>query len=198
MSGLMRRLGLTGGIGMGKSTVAGMFAAHGVPGFNADEEVHRLQAPDGGAIPALAAAFPGTVEAGVLDRAKLRALVLEDPARMRRLEAIMHPLVRAAQAAFLAASEAKGCPAVLLDIPLLFEGGHQGEFDKVITVSCPRAAQIARVRRRGLALAEIEAIIARQMPDAQKRALADYVVETGGTLEDTRAQVEAIIKELGL
>ncbi len=194
----MMRLGLTGGIGMGKSTVAGMFAARGVPGFNADQEVHRLQAPDGEAIPALAAAFPGTVEAGVLDRAKLRALVLGDRVRMRLLEEIMHPLVRAAQARFLAQAEADGREAVLLDIPLLFEGRHKAEFDKVITVSCPREVQIARVQRRGLAQAEIEAIIARQMPDAEKRALADYVVETGGELVETEAQVQAIIKELGL
>ncbi|HTQ72467.1 MAG TPA: dephospho-CoA kinase [Acidocella sp.] len=194
----MMRLGLTGGIGMGKSTVASMFAARGVPGFNADEEVHRLQAPGGAALPALAAAFPGTMEAGVLNRAKLRALVLGDRAKMRLLEEIMHPLVRAAQARFLAQAEADGRAAVLLDIPLLFEGRHKAEFDKVIIVSCPRAAQIARVLRRGLAQAEIEAIIARQMPDAEKRALADYVVETGGELAQTQAQVQAIIKELGL
>ncbi|SHE59385.1 dephospho-CoA kinase [Acidocella aminolytica] len=194
----MMRLGLTGGIGMGKSTVAAMFAARGVPGFNADEEVHRLQAPNGAAIPAINAAFPGTVTAGVLDRAQLRALVLADPARMRDLEEIMHPLVRAAQAAFLARAEAEGRKAVLLDIPLLFEGGRKAAVNKAIIVSCPRETQIARVKQRGLPRAQIEAIIARQMPDAQKRALADYVVETGGTLAETEAQVHAIIKELGL
>ncbi len=183
---------------MGKSTVAGMFAARGVPGFNADKEVHRLQVPHGEAIPALAAAFPGMVENGVLDRAKLRALVLADSVKMRLLEEIMHPLVRAAQARFLAQAEADGREAVLLDIPLLFEGRHQAEFDKIITVSCPREEQIARVLRRGLGLAEIEAIIARQMPDAEKRALADYVVETTGELTETEAQVQAIMKELGL
>lgn len=194
----MMLIGLTGGIGMGKSTVASMFAARGVPGFNADEEVHRLQAPDGAAIPAIAAMFPGTVTAGMLDRAKLRAIVLADPARMRELEGIMHPLVRAAQAEFVTQAEADGRRAVLLDIPLLFETGRKTSFDKVITVSCPRETQIERVRRRGLGFAEIEAIIARQMPDAEKRAMADYVVETGGTLEETGAQVQAIIRELGL
>ena len=194
----MMRLGLTGGIGMGKSTVAEMFAVRGVPGFNADQAVHRLQAPGGAAIPAIAAAFPGTVTGGVLDRAALRAIVLADSARMRALEGIMHPLVRAAQAAFLAQAEAAGRRAALMDIPLLFEGGHKTDFDKVITVSCPREVQIARVQRRGLPLGQIEAIIARQMPDAQKRAMADYVVETGGTLGETEAQVQAIIKELGL
>ena len=194
----MMRIGLTGGIGMGKSTVAGMFAARGVPGFNADDEVHRLQAPGGAAIPAIEAAFPGTVTGGVLDRAKLRALVLAESTRMRELEGIMHPLVRAAQAEFIVEAEAKGSPAALLDIPLLYETGRQADFDKVVVVSCPRETQIARVQRRGLSLAEIEAIIARQMPDAQKRARADYVVETDGLLESTEAQVQAILKELGL
>ncbi|MBU6426574.1 MAG: dephospho-CoA kinase [Rhodospirillales bacterium] len=194
----MMRIGLTGGIGMGKSTVAGLFAAHAVPGFNADDEVHRLQAPDGAAIPAIAASFPGMVQNGVLNRAGLRAIVLADPAQMRVLEGIMHPLVREAQARFLAEAEAKGCPAALLDIPLLFETGRQADFDKVVVVSCPPETQIARVLRRGLSRVEIDAIIARQMPDAKKRALADYVVETDGPITDTAARVEAIIKDLGL
>ena len=194
----MMRIGLTGGIGMGKSTVAAMFAARGVPGFNADDEVHRLQAPGGAAIPAIAAAFPGTVQDGVLDRPQLRAIVLAEPARMRELEAIMHPLVRAAQARFIAEAEAKGSAAALLDIPLLFETNRQADFDKLVVVSCPRETQLARVQRRGLSLAEIEAIIARQMPDSQKRELADYVVETSNSLEETEAQVQAIFKELGL
>jgi dephospho-CoA kinase len=191
----MRRLGLTGGIGMGKSTVAAMFGAHGIPCFNADDAVHALQAPGGAAIPLLDAGFPGVVVDGVLDRAALRAQVLGDDAAMKRLEAIMHPLVRAAEAAFVAGAEAK---AVLLDIPLLFETGGQGRVEKVIVVSCPREVQIERVRTRGLPLAQVEAIIARQMPDAEKRARADYVVETGGALEATRAQVDGIVKELGL
>ena len=194
----MMRLGLTGGIGMGKSTVAEMFAARGVPGFNADAEVHRLQMPGGEAIPAIAAAFPGTVVSGALDRAKLRALVLADATRMRVLEGIMHPLVRAAQALFIADAEAKGSPAALLDIPLLFETGRQADFDKVIVVSCPPELQIARVQKRGLPVGQIEAIIAKQMPDAQKRALADYVVETSGAFQETEAQVQAVMKDLGL
>lgn len=194
----MIRLGLTGGIGMGKSTVSAMFATHGVPGFNADEEVHRLQAPDGGAIPALAAAFPGMVAGNVLDRAKLRALVLGDAVQMRRLEEIMHPLVRAAQARFLEQAEAEGHAAVLLDIPLLFENKLQTGLDKVVVVSCPREVQIERVAKRGLPAEQIEAIIARQMPDAQKRALADYVIETGGALAETEFQVKAVLKDLDL
>ncbi len=194
----MMVLGLTGGIGMGKSTVAAMFAAHGVPSFNADEAVHALQAPNGAAIPALAAAFPGAVNNGVLDRAALRAEVLADDVAMKRLEAIMHPMVRAMEAEFRAAAEKGGRRAVLLDIPLLFETGGEKRVDKVITVSCPREVQVGRVLARGVPLADIEEIISRQMPDAEKRRRADYVVETGGTLEETQARVARIIGELGL
>ncbi|MCB5943798.1 dephospho-CoA kinase [Acidocella sp. KAb 2-4] len=194
----MKVLGLTGGIGMGKSTVAGMFAARGISAFNADEAVHELQAPHGAAIPALAAAFPGVVADGVLDRAALRAQVLADDAAMKRLEAIMHPLVRAMEGAFIAKAERAGRRAVLLDIPLLFEVGGEGRVDKIITVSCPRETQLARVLNRGVPRAQIEAIIARQMPDAEKRRRADFVVETSGTLEATQAQVARIIEELKL
>ena len=191
-------LGLTGGIGMGKSTVAAMFAAHGIPAFNADNAVHALQAQNGAAIPAIAEAFPGTVTDGVLDRAKLRAQVLADGAAMKRLEAIMHPLVRGMEASFMAEATQAGRRAVLLDIPLLFETGGEARVDKIITVSCPREAQIARVLARGVPQAQIEAIIARQMPDAEKRRRAHYVVDTSGPLEETQAQVARIIEELGL
>lgn len=194
----MMVLGLTGGIGMGKSTIAAMFAARGVPSFNADEAVHALQAPNGAAIPALAAAFPDAVNNGVLDRAALRAEVLADDVAMKRLEAIMHPMVRAMEAEFRAAAEREGRRAVLLDIPLLFETGGEKRVDKVITVSCPRAVQIARVLERGVPRADIEEIISRQMPDAEKRRRAHYIVETGGTLEETQARVARIIEELGL
>lgn len=192
----MIRLGLTGGIGMGKSTVAALFAAQGVPTFNADEAVHQLQAPGGGAMAALEAAFPELVTEGILNRSGLRALVLEDPTQMRRLEQIMHPLVRQARADFLARMQDK--KAVLFDIPLLFETGGQAECDKTIVVSCPRDVQIDRVRQRGLPLEDIEALIERQLPDAKKRALADYVIENGGILASTTMQVQAIIQELGL
>ncbi|MDR3505719.1 MAG: dephospho-CoA kinase [Acidocella sp.] len=194
----MMVLGLTGGIGMGKSTVAAMFAARDIPAFNADDAVHALQAPGGTAIPALAEAFPGTVTDGVLDRAKLRAEVLASDAAMKRLEAIMHPLVRQMQAVFMEEAARAGRRAVLMDIPLLFETGGEGRVDEVITVSCPREVQIARVLARGVPQAQVEAIIARQMPDAEKRRRARYIVETGGTLEETQAQVARIIKELGL
>ena len=191
----MMVLGLTGGIGMGKSTVAGMFAAHGIPCFNADDAVHELQAPGGEAIPALAAAFPGMVIDGVLDRARLRARVLADEAEMKRLEAIMHKLVRAREARFMAQASA---PIVLLDIPLLFETGGQDRVDKIIVVSCPAQTQMERVTARGLPAAQVAAIIARQMPDAEKRARADYIVETGGPLAETQTQVARIVKELGV
>ena len=194
----MMVIGLTGGIGMGKSTVAGMFAGHGIPAFNADDAVHELQAKDGAAIPAINAAFPGVIHDGVLDRAALRTVVLADREKMKTLEAIMHPLVRAKQAAFMAQAEQKERRAVLLDIPLLFESNAAGRMDKTITVSCPRDVQVARVLGRGVPLADVEAIIAKQMPDAEKRRRADYVVDTGGTLEETQAQVERIIGELGL
>lgn len=181
---------------MGKSTVANIFVKHGVPSFNADEAVHALQAPQGVAIPALEKAFPDLVVNGVLNRAGLRALVLADAAKMRALEQIMHPLVRQARADFLAHVQDK--KAALFDIPLLFETKSKDEFEKIIIVSCPFETQISRVLERGLKRDEIEAIIAQQMPDSQKRSMADYIIETGGALASTEAQVNMIIKELGL
>lgn len=189
-------IGLTGGIGMGKSTVAKIFAAHGIPAFNADDTVHRLQAPGGRAIPALAAAFPGTVQNGVLNRAKLRALVLKDDIAMRRLEAIMHPLVRQEEQKFRAAACRARRRAVLLDLPLLFETGADRRARVTITVSAPRDVQIARVLKRGLPREQIESIIARQMPDSEKRRRADHVVATGLTKFHAVRAVRRIIKEL--
>lgn len=173
-------IGLTGGIGMGKSTVAKMFARFGVPAFNADDAVHELQAPDGKAIPIIAAAFPGTVTGGVLNRAALRKIVLSDPAALRRLEQIMHPLVAQMQKQFRTAARRANRRAILLDIPLLFEGNGQRQMDVTLTVSCPRDVQIRRVLRRGTMTAEqIATIIAKQMPDAEKRKRADHVIRTG-------------------
>ena len=193
----MRIIGLTGGIGMGKSTVAGMFARHGIPTFNADDAVHALQAPNGRAIPMIAEAFPGTVTAGVLNRAALRDIVLADAAALRRLEGIMHPLVRGMEKRFLACATRRRRRAVLFDIPLLFETHGERRVDITLTVSCPRAVQIARVRRRGtLSPRQIAVIIAKQMPDAQKRARADYVVPTGLSLFHTRQTVERLLPVL--
>lgn len=192
-------LGLTGGIGMGKSTVAKMFASLGVPSFNADDAVHQLQAPDGKAIALLNAAFPGTVEHGVLNRAALRELVLHDDAAMRRLEQIMHPLVHREEALFRAQAFRTGAKAVLLDIPLLFETGAQLRVHKTIVVSAPRDVQVARVLGRGIMdIEQIEAIIARQMPDKQKCARADYVIHTGLSKFNTVRAVHRVFKELGL
>jgi dephospho-CoA kinase len=178
-------IGLTGGIGMGKSTAAAAFRRARLPVFDADATVHALQAPCGRALPAIGAAFPGCVlcdAAGCrsLDRAALRAAVLADADALGRLEAIVHPLVRRAERAFIARARRAHARAVVLDIPLLLETGGDARVDLVMVVSAPRAVQIARVRRRRrLAPEQIEAVIARQMPDAEKRRRADIVVRTG-------------------
>ena len=190
-------LGLTGGIGMGKSTVAAIFARHGVPVFSADDAVHRLQGPAGAALPALSRAFPGTVTAGALNRAALRDLVLADPLALRRLERLMHPLVRREEARFRAAARRAGRSMILLDIPLLFEIGAQDRVDRTITVSAPRDVQIARVRRRGaLRPEQIMAIIAKQMPDAEKRARADAVIRTGLSRYHANRQALRLLRAL--
>ena len=176
----MRVIGLTGGIGMGKSTAAAAFRRARIPVFDADAAVHRLQAPGGAALPAIAAAFPGTVAAGVLDRVRLRAAVLGHEPAMRRLEAILHPRVRAMERAFLARARRSGARAAVLDVPLLLETGGAARVDTVVVVSAPRAVQLARVRRRrGMTDAQAAGIIARQMPDSQKRRHAHLVVRTG-------------------
>ena len=191
----MRVIGLTGGIGMGKSTAAAAFRRAGVPVFDADAAVHALQRRGGGALPAIAAAFPGTVEGDVLDRAALRAQVLADRTALGRLEAILHPLVRRAQARFLARH--RRAPLVVLDIPLLFETGGDGRVDHVVVVSAPRRVQAARVRaRRRMRDSEIDAMIALQMPDQQKRARADTVIRTGLSRFQAVRQIHALLRRL--
>ncbi len=175
----MKVIGLTGGIGMGKSTAAAAFRRARLPVFDADAAVHWLQRPGGAALPAIAAAFPGVVVDGRLDRAALRRGVVGDDAAMARLEAIMHPAVRRLERGCLARARNARAPAVVLDIPLLFETGAEGRVDTVVVVSAPRAVQMARVRRRGVPPEQIAAIIARQMPDSQKCRRADLVVRTG-------------------
>jgi dephospho-CoA kinase len=185
-------LGLTGSIGMGKSTVAAMFADEGVPVFDADAAVHRLQGPGGPVVPAIEAAFPGTTGPAGVDRARLGAAVLGDDAAMQRLEAIVHPAVAAERAAFLAAHA--GAPLVLLDIPLLFEIGGDARVDRVAVVSADAAVQRARVLDRpGMTAAKFDAIVARQLPDAVKRDRADIVIPTDVPLDETRAAVRAVI-----
>ncbi|WP_448502907.1 dephospho-CoA kinase [Sphingomonas sp.] len=189
-------LGLTGSIGMGKSTVAAMFADLGVPVFDADAEVHRLQRPGGAMLPAIAAAFPGTVGADGLDRQALGARVFGDDGALARLEAIVHPVVAAERAAFMAAHQDK--PLIVLDIPLLYEKGGWDAVDAVAVVSAPAQVQRERVLARpGMTEDRFAAILSRQMPDAEKRARADHVIPTGGRLADTRAAVAALVACLG-
>lgn len=188
-------LGLTGSIGMGKSTVAAMFEAEGVPVFDADVIVHRLQGRNGALVAAIEAAFPGTQRADGVDRTALGVRVLNDPQALARLEAIVHPAVAAERQAFLAANA--GAPLVVLDIPLLLEKGGERQVDKVAVVSAPADVQRARVlARAGMTPARLQSILARQMPDADKRARADYVIDTAVPLDRTRADVRGIIAEL--
>jgi dephospho-CoA kinase len=193
----MQIIGLTGGIGMGKSTAAQAFRRAGIPVFDADAAVRRLQAPNGRALPAIAGAFPGTVRNGRLDRAALRAVVLADRTRMRTLEHIMHPLVRAEQRRFVARARGAGRRLVVLDVPLLLEGSRHQEVDVVVVVSAPRKIQIARVlQRRHMSRAEAEAMIALQMPDAEKRRLADVVIRTGLSRFHATAAIRRFIARL--
>jgi dephospho-CoA kinase len=191
------RIALTGSIGMGKSTVARMFERSGVPVFDADAEVRRLQGPGGALVERIGERFPGAVHDGVLDRERLARLVLEDPKELLALEQIVHPAVRDAREAFMVKN--KGAPALLFEIPLLFETGGEKDFDKVVVVSAPAAVQHARVLDRpGMTAEKLASILARQTPDEEKRARADFVVDTGGDLSTTEAQVRDIIACLGI
>lgn len=189
------RLGLTGGIGMGKSTTAAMFAARGVPVWDADAAVHRLYAPGGAAVAPVAAAFPQALaEDGGIDRAALKRVLADTPARLAELEAIVHPLVAADRADFIAANVA--APVVLLDIPLLFETGAQAQMDGVAVVSAPAEVQRARVLARlGMNDATLDLILSRQMTDADRRARARWVISTD-TLDRAQAAVDAILAEI--
>lgn len=192
MTGRPLILGLTGSIGMGKSTVAAMFADEGVPVFDADATVHRLQGPDGRLVAAIEAAFPGTTSAAGVDRRALSAAVLGDDAAMRRLEGIVHPAVAEERAAFLAAHA--DAPLVVFDIPLLFETGGDRAVDRVVVVSAAPAVQRARtLARPGMTAERFDAILARQIPDADKRARADTVIATDVSLDQTREAVRRVI-----
>ncbi|MCR9136937.1 MAG: dephospho-CoA kinase [Alphaproteobacteria bacterium] len=188
-------IGLTGSIGMGKSTAGAMFADRAIPVISADEIVHDLYA--GRAADAIEAAFPGTVIDGVVDRNRLSKSVLNNEQAFRRLESIIHPLVAEEREAFVEMHRAAGQKLVVLDIPLLFEGNGQETVDKVVVVSCGDELQKQRVMKRpGMTEEKFEAILARQLPDAQKRARADYVVDTSGSFEHTRQQIDKIIDDL--
>lgn len=193
----MKIIGLTGGIGMGKLTAAAAFRRARIPVFDADATVHKLQAPGGLALPAIAAAFPGTVRDTRLDRAALRAAVLGRPEALARLERIVHPLVRAAERAFLARARRAGSRVAVLDIPLWFETGAGRRADLVVVVSAPRDVQVHRVRlRRRMSAADVAAVIARQMPDAEKRRRADVVVRTGLSRHHAQRRLRRLIREL--
>jgi dephospho-CoA kinase len=190
-------LGLTGSIGMGKTTAAAMFREEGAPVYDADAAVHALYLPGGGAVASLAALFPSVLRDGGIDRQALSAAVLHDPEAMRRLEEIVHPLAREAQAVFLQQAEAAGAPVVVMDVPLLFETGGDAHMDAVAVVSAPEAVQRARVLARpGMTPEKFAHILTRQLPDAEKRRRADFVISTALDLEDTRAQVRAILAVL--
>jgi len=190
----MRRLGLTGSIGMGKTTTAGLFAQAGVPTYDADSAVHALYRKGGAAVRPIEDAFPGVVVDGSVDRSLLSTRVLDDAAAMKRLEAIVHPLVGQDRLQFLQGAAAKGADLVLLDVPLLFETGGDRAVDVVVVASCDPEQQRARVLARpGMTEEKFQAILKRQTPDQEKRASADFVIDTSRGVEAARRQVETVI-----
>lgn len=190
------RLGLTGSIGMGKSTTAAMFADMGVPVWDADAVVHRLYAPGGAAVGPVSALVPAALVDGGIDRVALKHAIARDQAILARIEAVVHPLVVADRAAFLDRAAAAGAPLVVFDIPLLFETGADADMDATVTVTAPPEVQRARVLARpGMTEAQLASILSRQMPDREKRARATHVIETK-TLESARSAVQAIVQHL--
>ncbi len=188
-------IGLTGSIGMGKSTVAERFRQLGIPVCDADAVVHELY--EGAAVAPIEAAFPGTTSDGKVDRVKLGQAVLKDPHGLKRLEAIVHPMVQAAEREFLRKAAEQGAQMAVLEVPLLFETGGDARVDVTIVVSAPPEVQRERVLARpGMTPSKLEAILARQMPDSEKRRRADFVVDTGGSIEESYAQVDVIVAAL--
>jgi dephospho-CoA kinase len=188
-------LGLTGSVAMGKSTTARFFAEEGVPVHDADAVVHRVYENE--AVPLIEAAFPGTTADGKVDRVKLGSRVMGDLSALRQLEAIVHPLVWDAEQRFLAEAEAKGVPVVLLDIPLLFETGGEARVDAVVVATAPADVQRARVLERpGMTEQRLQAMLARQLPDSEKRRRADFIVDTSRGFDDARAQVQEILRKV--
>lgn len=191
----MIRIGLTGSIGMGKSTTAKMFAARGVPVHDADATVHRLY--EGEAVPLISEAFPGTVANGKVDRTLLSKQVLGNPEAMKRLEEIVHPLVHEAERVFLDMAKLDGHSAVLLDIPLLFETGAENRVDVIVVVTADADIQKERVLARdGMTEERFQAILDKQVPDAKKREKADFLIDTGLGLEAAEQRVDEILREL--
>ncbi|MBT1511312.1 dephospho-CoA kinase [Bradyrhizobium sp. SRL28] len=191
----MRILGLTGSIGMGKSTTAKLFTEAGVPVYDADAAVHKIY--EGEAAPAIEAAFPGTTVDGKVDRAKLSAKVVHDQAAIKQLEQIVHPMLGASRRKFLDEAERSGAPVVVMDIPLLFETGGEKRVDAVVVVSTDPATQRERILARGNMTSEaLDGILARQLPDAEKRKRADFVVDTSHGLDPVRAAIRDILAEV--
>lgn len=193
----MLLVGLTGSIGMGKSETAKMFASEGVPVYDADAAVHALYAAGGGAVEPIGEAFPGVIKDGAIDREELGKRVLGAPDELKRLEKIIHPLVGISQLEFLQNAEKSGVPMVVLDIPLLFETGGETRVDVSVVVSAPADMQRARVLARpGMTIEKFESIFAKQVPDAQKRQRADFIVDSSKGLERAREDVQGIITAL--
>ena len=184
-------IGLTGSIAMGKTTTARLFAEEGVPVHDADAAVHKLYAGEAAGL--IEVAFPGSTRNGTVDRVQLGKQVTGDPTALRRLEEIVHPLVRNAERKFLRDAEIAGAAIVVLDVPLLFETGGDGRVDATVVVSAPAEMQRERVLERGVSLERLEALLGRQMPDAEKRRRADFVVDSGQGVEHARAQVRQIL-----
>ncbi len=190
----MLLLGLTGSIGMGKSTTAKLFAEAGVPVYDADATVHKIY--EGEATAAVEAAFPGTTANGAVDRQKLSAVVVSNPTAMKKLESIVHPMLRSHQQKFINDAEAVGAPVVVLDIPLLFETGGEKFVDAVVVVSTSPDIQRERILERDNMTADkIDALLARQLPDVEKRKRADFVVDTSHGLDPVRAQIREILNQ---
>lgn len=190
----MRILGLTGSIGMGKSTTAKLFAEAGVPVYDADATVHKIY--EGEAVPAIEAAFPGTTANGKVDRAKLAAKVVHDPATMKQLEAIVHPMLRAYHQKFLDDAEKSGATVAVVDVPLLFETGGDKRVDAVVVVTTSPENQRERILARGTMTSEaLDSILARQMPDAEKRRRADFIVDTSHGLDPVRERIRDILDQ---
>ena len=188
-------LGLTGSIGMGKSTTAKLFEEAGVPVYDADASVHRLY--EGEAAPAIEAAFPGTTVDGKVDRNRLSAKVVHDPAAMKRLEQIVHPMLGASRQKFFDQAERSGVPVVVVDVPLLFETGGEKRVDAVVVVTTTPENQRARIMARGTMTSEaLDSILARQLPDAEKRKRADFVVDTSDGLDPVRVQIRDILQQV--
>jgi dephospho-CoA kinase len=191
----MLLLGLTGSIGMGKSTTAKLFAEAGVPVYDADATVHLIY--EGEAVPAVEAAFPGSTSGGRVDRTKLSAMVVNNPDAMKRLELLVHPMLRSHQQKFLSDAEKSGAPVAVLDVPLLYETGGEKRVDAVVVVTTTPEIQRERILQRGnMTPDKLEAILARQMPDAEKRRRAEFIVDTGHGLDPVRERIKEILAEV--